>query len=303
MSASRTIKLRSRVVETTEAVPELGSITPIDTGSDNERSERAVSPAPEIVTSRRPDDDPILRHPSPELEMEDQDSPTRRHGFGSIESGLVSEPAVSTGITSNKVNEPEKKSKGVLDSLDNWRKREDPPHLAGRGRGTLGVRFHPNIGHARLSEEQIATATEAEAATPREFARVTQRQSSESVSLGEGPSRLMEKSRHPLDFGGIDFEPGEDDPEIQLAILKAYKEAANKKIVEAKKRVRANRARDELAATGPALPKTPNEQAMFAQRQSTEVEPSSQTPFPISNSVDNAVRGIAPEEYHRAHPP
>jgi hypothetical protein len=148
-----------------------------------------------------------------------------------------------------------------------------------------------------LSDEQLATATDAEVAMPSEFTRATQRQDSEPASLGEGPSRLMEKSRHPLDFGGIDFEPGEDDPEVQLAILKAYKDVAERKFAEAKKRVRANRDRDERASRDPVLPKTSNEQMLTAPRQSTEAEPSDQIPHPIGTPVD---RNDQPVEQERA---
>jgi hypothetical protein len=229
MSASRTINLRSRVVETTEAVPELGYITPVDTGSDNRVSERAVSPAPGTVESRRLDNVSVPRHPSLDNEMEDLDSPTRRFGFGRSESGLVSDPEVSTGIIKRNRIMPRKLS---------WNQKDFPPHLSRRGRGKSGVRFRPMREYAKLSDEQLATVAAAEATmTSDERARIVQRDMSDATSRGEGPSHNKGKGNDPREFGGIDFAPDEDDPEIQLALLKAYKEEAEKRILEAEKRL------------------------------------------------------------------
>jgi len=50
---SKTINLRSRVVETTEAVPEPGDTAPSDTGSEL-GSERVSNPTPEIDDTHLP---------------------------------------------------------------------------------------------------------------------------------------------------------------------------------------------------------------------------------------------------------
>jgi len=254
MSASRTIKLRSRVVETTDAIPGLGPITPIDNGSDQEGSERATGPTPGDVESRRPDDVSSPRHPSLNFdnEMEDQESPTRGFGYGRDGSGLVSEPELSTGIFDK--NTADNKTRDGNKRRLSWSARESPPHLSGRGRG---VRFSSIREPAKLSREQLATVATAEATlTPNEQLHIAQRQESEATSHGEGPSRNKGKGKDPLEFGGINYESGEEDPEIQIAMYEAYKEAANRKLLEVKKRAQMAKIRNEHTVSSSVPPET-----------------------------------------------
>jgi len=91
-----------------------------------------------------------------------------------------------------------------------------------------------------LSKQQtsaVAAASKA-ALTSEERARIAHRQTSEAASRGEGPSLQKGKGRDPRDFGGISFEPGEDDPDLQIAMYQAYQDFASQKIEEAKKRAK-----------------------------------------------------------------
>jgi hypothetical protein len=233
---TRTINLRTRVVEATaEAVPE-PSNAPLDAGTDLNGSERAVSPAPEIDDTRL-EDVSISRHPSAEAEtpeMEDQNSPTRRLGFGSTESDLVRDLVSNTDSTTMQTVVPDKSQS----QSDNWISRDPIPRYYPSGRGRGGIRLRPRREPADLSNEQIETVAAAEAAlTSDEQELIAHRQESEAMSKGEGNSRDKGKNRHPKDFGAIDFAPGEDDPDMQLAIYKACKEIMSKGIKKAKKRM------------------------------------------------------------------
>jgi hypothetical protein len=195
--------------------------------------------------------------------MEDQDSPTCRFGFGSIEPGLVSETPVSTDITANEVISPEK-AQGDEYPVG-WSLREIPPHDSGRGRGNWRVRFRPIRGQTRLSKEQLATVAAAKAAmTPHEQAHIAQRQSSDATSRGERLSRAKEKSFDHLNFGGIELEPGEEDLEVQLAMLEAYRDAADKRIADAKKRMQAATDRGESARGNSVPSRVPGERVFSA---------------------------------------
>ena len=232
---SRSINLRSRLVESpAKAVPEPHGNPLIDTGSEH-GSERAASPTPEFDETHHADDVSNSRHPSPG--MEDRSSPTRRFGSGS-EPGLVCDPLVSNSSNNIKIIAPEK-SQSESD-LGNYELRIPKYDLSGRGRGGMAMR--PRRGHPVLSENQTATIAAAKAAlTSEEQARIARRQVPEIESVGAGPSTNKGKGIHPRELG-IEYASGEDDPELQVAMYKEYKAA--KKLRDAQKRVRMATSRD-----------------------------------------------------------